>query len=70
MLKPKPAYTADELNAAVGRIERLTALQDKAESMFRLTKQTQYKEAYDRLTANVATSQLYYQKMVEKVSKA
>lgn len=69
MFSKRPAYSTQDLDAAVSRIERLTALQEKAESMWRLTKQTQYKDAYDRLTQNVATSQIYYQRITEKASK-
>lgn len=69
MFSKRPAYTTADLDAAVSRIERLTALQEKAESMWRLTKQTQYKDAYDRLTQNVATSQIHYQQIAEKVSR-
>lgn len=69
MFNRKPEYTTQDLNDAVTRIERLTALSDKAEQMYRLTKQDQYKQSYDRLMANIATSQLYYQRITEKATK-
>lgn len=69
MFNKRPVYSTQDLNDAITRIERLTALSDKAEQMYRLTKQEQYKQSYDRLMANIATSQLYYQRITEKAVK-
>lgn len=64
----KPAYTNEELNDAVTRIERLTVLMEKAEKMARMTTNPAYQESYERLTANIKTSQILYQKMLEKLN--
>lgn len=65
----KPLYTTADLNDALGRIERLTRLQEQALQNYRLLRDERYKDTYDRLSANLMTSQLYYQKIMEKLTR-
>lgn len=71
-MRHKPYYTSEELTAAVDRIERLCKLRDNAERNYRLTQdepaRAAYKASYERLQANVKTSEILYGKMVEKLN--
>jgi predicted HAD superfamily phosphohydrolase len=69
MFKSKPQYTSQDLNDAVTRLTKLTDLQERAERNMRLVPtEPRYKEAYERLTANVLSASRYLEHL-QRITK-